>query len=333
MLKIFKSQHASIVFVIPLLSVLVWGRTFWFPNETYVPLPVQMPAYQLLLSFIPNMLSSQILAWLLVTLQAFYLLYINVVYNFISQRTYLASLFFIFISSAFINLHYLHPAIVANIFILRMIVELLSSYKKTKIYKSTFLSGFLIGVAGLFYVNSIWLMLFIFIGIAVMHPFNWREWAVSILGFVVPNLWVAFFYFYTNHLNQYIDIYFETISHESEKLLFPIPYYIFTAYLLILGIWAVLKLSSTYSNKKISTRNYFTLFSVMFFMLVIAYFVVPFISIEVLTIMATPLSFLLANLYLSKGNKWVQEISFILFLIAFTSFYWFHLVDFNFFSF
>ena len=83
----------------------------------------------------------------------------------------------------------------------------------------------------------------------------------------------------------------------------------------------MLKLSTTYSNNKISTRNYFSLFSILLILIIIIFVGIPFASIELIVIAAIPLSYLLANYYLSRANKWVQEISFVLLLASFIFFY------------
>ena len=152
-------------------------------RENFVPLPYSMPAYAFVMKYLSNVVLSGVIALCLIIIQAFYLMYINKVYNFISQRTYLTSLLFVLISSAFLNLHYLHPAIIANVFVLLTIVEIFASYKKPKIYSASFNSGFLIAIAGLFYINANFLIIFIFISLLVLHSFNWREWFAVVLGF------------------------------------------------------------------------------------------------------------------------------------------------------
>ncbi len=321
LLKFFKSNSVGVIFFIPLLALLLWSDLFLSEKSNFVPLPYSMPAYALIMKYLSNSIISGVLALLLIISQAFYLVYINKVYNFISQRTYLTSILFVLISSAFLNLHYLHPAIIANIFILLTIVEILSSYRQPKIYKASFNSGFLIAMAGLFYINANFLLLFVFISLLVLHSFNWREWISVILGFSTPYLITVFIYYYTNNWTGLEMITSAILKHNSLKLIWPYSYYIFSGVLFLTGILSIFKLSTTYSNNKISTRNYFSLFAILAILIVIIFIVVPFASIELIVIVAIPLSYLLANYYLSHANKWVQEISFIFLLSAFIFFY------------
>jgi len=289
--------------------------------QNFVPLPYSMPAYSFVMKYLSNEVLSGIIALSLIIIQAFYLMYINKVYNFISKRTYLTSLLFVLISSAFLNLHYLHPAIIANIFILLTIVEIFSSYKKPKIYAAGFNSGFLIAIAGLFYINANFLIIFIFISLLVLHTFNWREWFSVILGFLTPYFITFFLYYYTDNLSDLNIIYNAIIEHKSLKLHWPLSYYIFTGILTLMGVLSVVKLSTSYSNNKISTRNYFLLFVFLTLIILSIFFIIPFASIELIVIIAIPLSYLLANYYLSESNKIIKEISFFFILLSFLFFY------------
>lgn len=217
-LQLFKSNSVGMIFLIPLLALLLWSDIFMTNQTNFVPLPYSMPAYSFVMRYLTNTIISSIFALILIIIQAFYLVYINKVYNFISQRTFLTSLLFVLISSAFLNLHYLHPAIIANIFVLLTIVEIFSSYQKPKVYKASFNSGFLIAVAGLFYVNANFLILFVFISLMVLHSFNWREWISVIIGFITPYIITLFIYYYTDQWMSLRVILDTIFHHHSLKL-------------------------------------------------------------------------------------------------------------------
>jgi len=320
-LRLFKSNSVGIIFFLPLLAILLWSDIFMADKNNFVPLPYSMPAYTFVMKYLSNTVVSGIIALFLIIIQAFYLVYINKVYNFISQRTYLTSLLFVLISSAFLNLHYLHPAIIANIFVLLTLVEIFSSYQKPKVYRASFNSGFLIAVAGLFYINANFLILFVFLSLLVLHSFNWREWFSVVIGFLTPYFITLFLFYYTNHLSDLQLIKNAILQHHSPKLIWPLSYYVFSGILFLTGVLAIFKLSSTYSNNKVSTRNYFSLFSILLILISSIFVIIPFASIELIVIAAIPLSYLIANYYLSRANKWVQELSFIFLLAAFIFFY------------
>ncbi len=321
MLRIFKSNSIGIVFFLPILVIVLWSDVFGLENNNFVPLPYSMPAYAWISKFLNNEMASGILALILIILQAFYLIYINVVYNFISQRTYLTSLLFILISSAFLNLHYLHPAIIANVFVLFTIVEIFSSYRKPKVYKQSFNAGVFIAIAGLFYINANFLLIFVFISLLILHSFNWREWLSVILGFLTPYLVTLFLFYYFDQWNNVQHLIEAILQHRSSKLIWPLPYYIFTALLFLIGLFSIIKLSSSYSNNKVSTRSYFMLFTILLAILSGIFIFIPFASIEIVVLIAVPLSFIMTNYFLSNANKWIQNIGFTLLILSFTFFY------------
>ncbi len=321
LLNYFKSNRTSIIFLLPLIALLLWSNIFWEQKSSFIPLEPQMPAYALLMSWIPNGIISDLIALVLIVAQGFYLIYINQVYNFISNKTYLTGILFVLISGAYINLHYLHPAIIANAFILQTIVELFSSYRKQRAYKVSFNSGFYIALASLFYINAGVLILFVFIGLSVLHTFNWREWFIVLIGFITP-------YIITSGILVGLDLWMpftETLSAifytSSPKFSWSLSYHIFVMVLSIIGFISVFKLSSTYTNNKVSTRSYFYLLIVLLLMLIAVFLIVPFASIELIIPVAIPLSYLLTNYYLSDGNKWVQNISYTVLLLSLSYFY------------
>ena len=321
LLRLFKSNSIGIIFLLPVLAVILWSDIFMQNRENFVPLPYSMPAYSFIMKYLSNEILSGVIALILITLQAFYLMYINKVYNFISKRTYLTSLIFVLISSAFLNLHYLHPAIIANIFILLTIVEVFDSYKKPRVFSASFNSGFLIAIAGLFYINANFFIIFVFLGLLVLHTFNWREWFAVILGFITPYLITIFLYYLNGNLQDLEIILNAIINHNSPKLIWPISYYLFSLVLSLIGIFSVIKLSTSYSNNKISTRNYFFLFTLLIVLIISIFIIIPFASIELIVIIAIPVSYLLSNYYLSESNKIIQEVSFIVLLSSFLFFY------------
>lgn len=321
LLRFFKSNNIGLILFLPLLAIFLWSDIFFKNKVNFVPLPYSMPAYAFVMRYLTNVIVSGIFALFLVILQAFYLVYINKVYNFISQRTYLTSLLFVLIASAFLNLHYLHPAIIANTFVLFTIVEIFSSYLKPNIKKNMFNAGFFIAIAGLFYINANFLIVFIFMSLLVLRSFNWKEWVAIIVGFITPYIITLFIYYYTDNWTNLSMTFNAIINHSSSKFSWPLSYYVFTAVLFFTGLIAIYKLSSTYSNNKVSTRNYFSLFTILLVIISLIFLISPFASIELIVISAIPLSYLIANYYLSKANSWVQEISFTLLLIAFIFFY------------
>ena len=321
-LRFFKSNGAGMIFFIPILAMLLWSNIFYASKDAvFITSPYHMPAYQWLMYLIPNFTFSRILALILIIAQAFYLVHINQKYNFISHRTFLTSFLFIIISSTFLDLHYLHPLIVANIFILAVIVQIFSGYKKTKLYKQSFNIGFLIALAGLFYFNANFLLLFVFISFIVLHTFNWREWFITIIGFISPYVFIIIGYFYFDKLNNFYQLIQNIVHYHSPKLLHNFSSYFFIGVLASLSILSIIRLSQTYSNNKVSTRNYFSLFVILLILITSIFLFIPFASIELIILAAIPLSYLIANYYLSKNKSWIKQISFILLLLSFIFFY------------
>ncbi len=203
MLSFFKSNNPGVV-LFYLVYLVLFRVCFAFVEvDTNFVFEHREPLSALLFGFLKNFSSgystiSLVLGALLCFIQA---LLINGVVNenkILAKKNYMPGAVFIVFASFFQESLLLTPATVALTFIIVASSRLFGLVKKEKSYGDVFDVGFLIAVATLFYFPCVIFVLFAGIGLAVMRPFNYREWTIVLLGFLSPLFLVFTFYFWND---------------------------------------------------------------------------------------------------------------------------------------
>lgn len=315
LLKLFKSHQPFVLVLIPIVAFLPWINAFLHPDQIQTAGTSMLPVYKIIsIALNKYGLVSLCVAFLLVLLQGFLLIRFNNKYILIEGRTYLPALFFVIIAGSFAELRVLHPVMFANIFFILALDLLFDSYKKEKLFSNFYIAAFLVSLGSLLYINAVYFMLMIWIGLAILRPFNWREWFVTFIGFATPCLiTLALFY-----LNDRLP---ELINSTKASLLTPVApfklmfsHYVFLAYSLLLALISAFFFYTGSNAKKISTRKYFMTFFWMLFFSPALYILIKTVSIEAIFILAIPLSYFYANYFMELRSKWIGEVLFIVFL-------------------
>ncbi len=338
LLRLFKTYQTFVLILIPLTGILLWLKTFITPSFTEFPFDsYQMPFYELIthiISYSNLPLLPVIIAFILLLSQAFILIQLNVKYIFIEGRTYLPSIIFILISCSYVQLQRLHPVLFANLFFLLAINKIFGSYTKedsdmgvSHYKKESFLSkyfdaAFLLSIGSLFYANMLFYMLIIWIGILILRQFNWREWLMTFLGFLIPYVLIMSYYYFTDNFSEFLKVIYglcaglTTFSNGEQAMVFisnmSIPYYMFYSFLILLVIMSIFYFFIKYYRKRKSVRKYFKLFLWLLLLSIAIFFFVDSASIELLIILSIPVSYIISNYFVSMRSKLWGEILFTL---------------------
>lgn len=324
-LRIFKSNHPYVIFLIPVLGILMWSLSFIqqvsvnLNSENYTYL------YNLLISPIEGKaVLNKIIGLLLLILQSFILIRLNFKYIFIDSKTYLPSVLFIIYGSCLLSYQQLYPALVANFFLLFAINKSFVYDKEKNCFKRYFEAGFLLGMSVLFYVNSIYLLILIWLTIIVLRTFNWREWMSSVIGLITPTILYASVMFLTDNTKALGHDFSLVMNFKNVVPDFSIySKYAFGVLMFILFLGLVKGLQFV-GLKKISSRKYFSLFF-WFLVLLFGLFIIhPGISYELIAFVAIPISIIQSQLFLEIRKAWVREVIFVLNFLAIVSLLWFN---------
>jgi hypothetical protein len=103
----------------------------------------------------------------------------------VDRRNHLTALLFVLLLAAFDRTAVLDPALLGMPLVLWALHSAWSVSNRSNALAELFDAGVLIGLAGLFYLPYLFLVVVLWASVSVMRPFNWREYVLPVLGLVV----------------------------------------------------------------------------------------------------------------------------------------------------
>ena len=196
MLRFFRSAFATQYIVIGIIAVLLWIRAFFAP-PLMPPPEGPVPLYSLLYSVLnTSPLLACILGFILTLLSAFLLNRLLTRNEVVLKNSSLSALVFIALMSYFPFLLTLHQLSIATLILLMILERLYQSYNRSESLELTYVAGFLIGIASLFYLPFILFFLFLLVSFLLFRNIDWHEWIGSFIGLVTPFIFLSVYYFW-----------------------------------------------------------------------------------------------------------------------------------------
>lgn len=310
MLSFFRSHQPLALFILPVIAVLLWLPAFIDPR----PFSVEhtMPLYELSCKWLADQpFISTLIGVILVTGGAFLLNYIVSAHEVLGRYTYLPALFYVVLMSCTRQMLTLHPLLFANIFIMLALHKLYSTYRRDLAFAQVFDAGSLVAIACLFYLPAIVLFPIIWVGLAVLRPFIWREWLISLFGLVMPFLFVAVFYYWYGQLRYLWE----------DKMLFPIKNRFFQfqlsrsfIMLLVVLSWLFLlsaaQLITGIRVSKLKAKNTLLVLVWLSLFSAVSMLLAPTVSVTYYAFLVLPLAIFFANYFSVVKRGWWAELMF-----------------------
>lgn len=314
--SLFRSNQPFALFLLPLITVALWLPALLNPQ----PLAFEhtMPLFELMCRWLSDLpLMAEVAAIVLVLTGAFLLNFLVGNHEVLPRQSYLPALCYAVLMSCTPPQLSLNPLLFANIFLMLAINKLLNTYRHDTAFGQVFDAGFFIAVGALFYFPSIVLFPVVWVGLAVLRPFIWREWIISLTGLIVPFLFAAVYYFWYDQLHYLWE----------DKILYPIlnrffqfrltPSFI--ALLVVLG-WIFLlsagKLVTGIRVSKLKTKNSLLVLVWLSFFSAVSMLLAPTVSVTYYSFLAVPLAIFFANYLLLVKRQWWGELVFWLLIAA-----------------
>jgi hypothetical protein len=207
-------------------------------------------------------------------------------------------------------------AIIASIFILLAMDRLFGSIDKQSPSLRFFDAGIILAFGSLFYFNIVFFLPFLWITQFTLRQFNWREFFYTLIGLIVPFLFIYSGYFLYDrsiliNLNGIIQwIMLEKITVYSWPFLASISFYLF--FIIIASFFAFNK----YFSIKIQSRKLYQLILSLFLNGLAIFLFVPSAGIELIYIVAIPSSILLSIYFAECRNTFINQLLFVLLLLV-----------------
>ena len=205
MLQLFRTNQPLVAILLLAYAILLRAHNFIFPTNWQ---PTDPDIFsQMVYSWVgTNGFGANFLALLLVFIQALVLNAVVNNYKMTKQASYYPGLAYIFVASCLPEFLELHPIHFANTFLILVLLELFSSYKKHIAASEVFNVGFFIAIGSLFYFSANSFLLLAFIGLATIRSFNFKEISIILIGYFVPFFLLGTFLFWEDRFNEFIPV-------------------------------------------------------------------------------------------------------------------------------
>jgi hypothetical protein len=290
----------------------VFMAVLWIPAFVHPVPAVQAttdgPLYSMVISWLqPFPLMTVAVALILVVLQAVILFYVYQANGFFGRSNFLPAIIILLAFSWNVNYQTMHALLPAGIFIIIALSSMMVMYGRQAAYHQVFTATFSIGIATLFYIPLAYLLLLIWFTLITYRVSTWREYAISIIGFILPFIYYLSWLFFNDSvetgLKQLYSILFNLIRPERISLVNTI-WLSASAFILLVSMFAVLNIMS---DKLISLRRRAWVLFNFSFTSVIALLLVGWPILNANYIFVIPLSFFLTGSFsLVKRPFWFE---------------------------
>lgn len=203
MINFFRNNHPAGFVILPVLAFALWINVMIEPVISHNPGEMTLFSSWLVLYKIPQL--ANVIAVILIIAGAFLLNYIVNEYEILGKRSFLAALVYIVFMSISPDIQYLHPVQLANILLLFAFNALMDSYRKDSAFSNVFNAGFFTSLAVLVYMPIIFYLPMLWLSIAIIRPFVWREWFIALFGVLIPIIFLMSYYFFIDELSVFIS--------------------------------------------------------------------------------------------------------------------------------
>jgi hypothetical protein len=317
LLKIFKGNQPALILIIPLVTGLLWIKTFIDPSDIKMNFDLfEMPLWHFVdIHTAGLIIIRKIIALVLLIADSLWLSRISTKFILVQPRTYLPALFFGVICSGMVFLQDLNPAVFAVSFFIPAIDKMFASYKEENLSYKYFEAALLISVGSMFYSRAVLLMFILWTALAILRTPNWREWIISVIGFVLPYIFMTLIlYLMDVNIQEYFSKIAANLKITRGVNFFDLFSILFYAFILFLVGISSLQMIRIYQGLKIYARMYYLVLFWMFILTLI--FVIAFYnqSPELIYFLAIPVSYILTFYFYSLKLNWMGEILFTFFI-------------------
>lgn len=248
-------------FFLQFIIFLAIGTVLWFPAFIQPVSPagtnLSGPLYDAVMTWLQgNLLVSAIIAALLVISQAFLLHVLLASHDLISRDSFIDAIIYLVLMSWQPAMLCLHPALPAGILILLSLLMIMKMYGETDPYKHVFTASFSIAIASLFYQPAIYFMAGLWFCLFTYRITSWREWFITIIGLILPLVYLFSYYYWQGSVNQGLDMVERSLTDQfSSNIHFSSAEWVFLVSALFMMVVTSLITLNSIQDKVISIRR------------------------------------------------------------------------------
>jgi hypothetical protein len=308
LLRLLKNNRTPGIIFIAILMILIWMKAFIHP----VPHEDMsgMPLYNLIFSiFESRNTASSIMSIAYIIGIILLIIRLNVINYLLEDRSFMPATFFLLISASFPSTLHFNPILISSLFLILAILILIRGDEHRTNPMALFNSTLLLAVGSLFYLNILWFIPFLWITGAIIRPLKWRGIVNPILVLIMMGvLYITYYWVVMDDLSLLTEVLNNNLDMSGNFPGFKNSQWLLLSYLLILLIVSSLYMLNRIQAKKIIIRK---IYQVLFVLFIYSFFFYLFVSgykTQVLSLIAIPVAYLLANYFHRKRTKLIHEV-------------------------
>lgn len=137
-------------------------------------------------------------------------------FRLISQQNFLPSFLFILLTAIFPEINLFNPAVLAHVFLFPFLYNMLKIPETEISVESFFFTAFFVALASFIYFPVSFLLIVILFALLVLKSPHWRELAIIVLGYIIPYLFSALYFFISGNWAVFEALLFGAFPEELE---------------------------------------------------------------------------------------------------------------------
>jgi len=214
---------------------------------------------------IGNWIQLQVLAFpvlskfvniILMIVIASYLNRIGIRSEIIPRQSYIASSFLVVFMLFSPGEAYFTSTLLIMLLLVFSYGNMMGMFGKQYPYMQVLNASMAISVSSMILPHTILFVFFIWLGFFTYSVNSWREWVITLIGLIIPYVYLAFAFFWNDNLNYFLDIYSSFFRNPGIGFNIPSIYQLITTGLLaVLYLMSMLQFINDASDKVISIRK------------------------------------------------------------------------------
>lgn len=244
-------------------------------------------------------------------------------YRINEKPTFIPAMIFITLSSILPELVFLNTLMIAYLFVIPFVRNMLSIPEQERAVESFFFTGFYLGIASLFYHPLIFLLAVIIMALLVLKRPHWRELIISIIGFIIPYYFLGVYFFLTDQFASYISFVTGHFDIQGIGLAEANSLYIFIgAIILFIAGIGYLQAMNKSRQGMLLFRKYYNVFAFYIIAGIITFFLVKNNSVVFAYSFLIPISLFVSKIFEKEKTTVFQYAVYLSFLVMIAYFQW-----------
>lgn len=310
-IRLFKSSQTPPLFLVPVITLLLVLFNIYTQGVVIIKDMNHGVLYALLLDskIVGIKWAVPALIFVLITIQAYLFNTLINRFEVLYKSSNIPVIIFIILYGLIPDFLSLSPFILVNTLMPLALWKIFALYKSERPVTRAFDTGFVFSLMILCYLPMALLVVFMYLCIAILRPFNWREWVASALGLATPAILLFTILLVTNKMHLRItevntDTWLPVIKLQSLSWHYILPALVIAIILFL----SFLKLYANYSKNVIRMRKFQLCFMLLLIFLLLIILIPVQQSAARFSLLIPPLCLFLSYYFIAIRKVWWFEI-------------------------